>query len=368
MNAALGAFDKIKRRNLDYLLIETIKQIGVSNYSLLARMTGINPETVRYKVNKQLTKYGLGVQVNLNHAGLGMSAGLVIIDASPAKELLDQVSYLFFEGKVMGASKYVGLYAVPFRFKKKYNEVLSYLKQERAIADYQMYEAKWLRYPSFRPEFYDFDTKSWKVDWHRVDMTQGESGATSLDVDRDANVDYLDVKILKAMQETPTVSLARVATELSVNPRTLRYHHAEHVVKGKFILNSNVRWKKPILEGRPGDLMQLLALFRGVGQEGVTRARKLMNRIPFTWIEGGSEVGDYFALLDVPLDRLYETTRYVEGNTEDLRNNLSITMLDSQKSRYLYIPDEMFDPKRGWTLPGYRQEMARAEEGGERKS
>ena len=364
----MGAFDKIKRRNLDFLLIETIKQIGVSNYSLLARMTGINPETVRYKVNKQLTKYGLGVQVNLNHAELGMSAGLVLIDANPSKETLEQVSYLFYEGKVMGASRYVGLFAVPFRFKKKYAEVLGYLKQEKTIADYQIYEANWLRYPSFRPEFYDFDTKMWKVDWHRVDMTQGESGATSLDVNRDASVDYLDVQILKAMQENPTVSLAKVATQLNVNPRTLRYHHAEHVVKGKYILNSNVRWKKPVLEGRPGDLMQLLTLFKGVTQEGVVQARKLMNRIPFTWIEGGSEAGDYFALLDVPLDKLYETTRYIEGNTEDMRNNTSIVMLDSHKSRYLYLPDEMFDPKRGWTLPSYRGEMAKAEEAGERKS
>ena len=367
MNATLGAFDKIKRRNLDFLLIETIKQIGVSNYSLLARMTGINPETVRYKVNRQLTKYGLGVQVNLNHAGLGMSAGLVMIDANPSKETMDQVSYLFFEGKVMGASKYVGLFAVPFRFKKKYGEVLAYLKQEKAISDYQIYEASWLRYPSFRPEFYDFDSKVWKVDWHRVDMTQGESGATSLDVVRDAIVDYLDLRILKAMQENPTVSLAKVAAELDVNPRTLRYHHAEHVVKGKFILNSNVRWKKPFLEGKPGDLMQLLALFKGIGQESVVKARKLMNRIPFTWIEGGSEAGDYFAVLDVPLDRLYETTRYIEGNTDEIRNNLSIVMLDSQKSRYLFLPDEMFDPKRGWTLPGYRQEMAKAEEAEGRK-
>ena len=313
--------------------------------------------------------YGLGVQVNLNHAGLGMSSGLVVVDADPAKDLLDEVSYLFFEGKVIGASKYVGLYAVPFRFKKKYGEMLAYLKQQNGIEGYQIYDAKWLRYPSFRPEFYDFDAKVWNVDWKRVDMTQGESGATSVEIDRDAQVDYLDVKILKAMQENPTVSLAKVAAELHVNPRTLRYHHSEHVVKGKFILNSNVRWKRPALEGKPGDLMQLLTLFRGVGFDGVVRARKLMNRIPFTWIEGGSETGDYFALLDVPLDKLYETTRYIEANTGDVRSNLTIMMLDSMKSRYLCLPEEMFDPKRGWTLPGYRQEMAQVEGGtGPRRS
>ena len=360
----MGAFDKIKRRNLDFLLIETIKQIGVSNYSLLARMTGINPETVRYKVNKQLTKYGLGVQVNLNHAALGMSAGLIVVDADPAKEWLGQASYLIFEGKVIGAPKYVGLFAVPFRFKKKYADVLASFKQEKAITDFRVYDASWIRYPSFRPEFYDFDAKKWNVDWRRVDMTQGESGATSVDINRDSQVDYFDVKILKALQANPTVSLAKVAGEIDANARTLRYHHSEHVVKGKFILNSNVRWKRPALEGKPGELMQMLALFSGVGQDGVAKVRKLMNKIPFTWVEGGTEQGDYFALLDVPIERLYETTRYIEGNTEEVRNNLSIMMLDSMKSRSLSLPEEMFDPKRGWTLPAYRQEMTKVGEEG----
>ncbi|MDG6919443.1 MAG: winged helix-turn-helix domain-containing protein [Nitrososphaerota archaeon] len=357
----MGAFDKIKRRNLDFLLIETIKQIGVSNYSLLARMTGINPETVRYKVNKQLGKYGLGVQVNLNHAELGMSPGLLVVDAGPSKDWPGEASYLFFEGKVMGAPKHVCLFAVPFRFKKKYIDVLAYSKQRHDITDFQVYEADWMRYPSFRPEFYDFDAKRWNVDWRRVDMTQGENGATSLDVNHEAQVDYFDVRILKSMQQNPTVSLTKIAEEMGANPRTVRYHSNEHVTKRKMVLNSNVRWVRPILEGRPGDVMHVLTLFRGVGQEGVVRARKLMNRIPFTWVEGGSQAGDYFALLEVPMERLHETTRYIEGNTEGVRSSFSLMMLDSMKSRHLDLPDEMFDPKRGWTLPGYRQEMAGAE-------
>jgi DNA-binding Lrp family transcriptional regulator len=359
----MGPFDKIKRRNLDYLLIETIKQVGVSNYSLLARMTGLNPETVRYKISKQLTKYGLGVQVNLNHAEMGMSVGLMVVDADPAKEWLGEISYLFYEGKVIGAGKYVCLYAVPFRFKKKYSDIIAYLKEKREINNYELIDANWVRYPSFRPEFYNFDAKKWDVDWKRVGMTSAESGATSADINRETELDYFDIRILKAMQQNPTVSQAKVASEMNANPRTLRYHHAEHVVKGKMILNSNVRWRRPALEGKPGDVMQMVVLFRGLGREKAAMARKLMNRIPFTWVEGGSEGGDYFALLDVPIDRLYETARYVEGNTEDVKNSFSMLMLDSQKSRYLFLPEEMFDLKRGWTLPSYRQEMAKVGEG-----
>jgi len=361
----MGPFDKIKRRNLDYLLIETIKQVGVSNYSLLARMTGLNPETVRYKISKQLTKYGLGVQVNLNHAEMGMSVGLMVVEADPAKEWLGEVSYLFYEGKVIGSAKYVCLFAVPFRFKKKYSDIMAYLEEKREINGFELIDANWVRYPSFRPEFYDFDNKKWEVDWKRVGMTASESGLTSTDVNRETELDYFDIKILKAMQENPTVSLAKVASDMNANPRTVRYHHAEHVVKGKMILSSNVRWWRPAIEGKPGELMQMAVLFRGLGHEKVAAARKLMNKIPFTWVEGGSEGGDYFALLDVPIERLYETARYIEGNSEDVKYSFSIMMLDSQKSRYLFLPEEMFDPQRGWTLPSYRQEMARIGEGPE---
>ena len=55
-------------RNTEYLLLETIRQVGVSNYSLIARLTGLSAETVRYKVNKQLSKMGLGILINIDYA------------------------------------------------------------------------------------------------------------------------------------------------------------------------------------------------------------------------------------------------------------------------------------------------------------
>ena len=75
-------FERLKRRNQEYLLIETIKRVGPSNYSLLARLTGLNPETVRYKISKQLPKYGLGLTVNINYGELGFSMGLLRIKAN----------------------------------------------------------------------------------------------------------------------------------------------------------------------------------------------------------------------------------------------------------------------------------------------
>src|SRR5438445_13750515 len=64
----MSEFERLQRRNQDYVLLETIKQVGASNYSLIARLTGLNPETVRYKVSKQLAKLGLDLSINVNYS------------------------------------------------------------------------------------------------------------------------------------------------------------------------------------------------------------------------------------------------------------------------------------------------------------
>ena len=364
----MQSFEKLRRRNQEFQLLETIKQIGVSNYSLLGRMVGLNPETVRYKVNNQLARYGLGIQVNLNYTELGMAVGLLSVKADPARprSWLDSVSYLSFVGKVVGADQYFCTYAVPFRFKKKYLDLIASLKDQRIIEEFEAIEAQWIRNPSFRPEFDDFDERRRVVAWRRVDMTMDEVGASCTDVNRDAEVDYIDLRILRSMQVAPTVSLAKIAKEIDANARTLRYHHAEHVVKKKLILNSNIRWRKAELEGKQSELMQTVVSFKDLKREDMEPVRKLLNRIPFTWFEAGSEGGGYYAFLDIPIDRFHETIGYVETHADKMKEHLSIRMLDAAKSHALVLPDEMFDPKRGWTLPNYAQEMA--ELAGERRT
>ena len=164
-------FERLKRRNQDYLLIETIKRVGPSNYSLLARLTGLNPETVRYKISKQLGKFGLGLTVNINYSELGFSLGLVKVKAnsSSGKSWFDHAHYLMLLSKVVGTDKYICLYGIPFRFKKKYAETFEQLKANGLIDDYEMTELYWMRYPPFRSELYNFDTKSWNIDWKRIE-------------------------------------------------------------------------------------------------------------------------------------------------------------------------------------------------------
>ncbi|HZW85373.1 MAG TPA: hypothetical protein VFE91_05680 [Nitrososphaerales archaeon] len=348
----MGSVDKLQRRNQDYKLLETIKRVGVQNYSLLSRLTGLNAETIRYKVNRHLTKLGLATTINVNYGQLGLTIGYLMVTPNGAsgKSWSDRMSYTIFTGKRMGANKAFCVTAVPYRLKKKYIDSLEQIKAEGLIDDYEYKELYWMRYPPFRPEYYDFDDKAWKVDWNRFEMTMSEIGPSFVDVNRESDVDYIDLKILTAMMKDPTMPLAKTAKEISVNPRTVRYHHAEHVLKQGFILSNNIRWVKPFQEGNPGGVMQALIISRKLDEGGMTKVRKFCNSLPFTWLEAGSEDKTYMALVDIPMADFQTTIQQIEMHLQGAGESYEVAMLDASKTRPLTIPDEMYEPKRGWRL------------------
>ena len=339
-------------RSTEYLLIETIRQVGVSNYSLIARLTGLSAETVRYKVNKQLGKLGLGILVNIDYAQLGFSMGMLVVKPKPSStsSWLDMANYLILVSKVMGAEKYVCIYAVPYRFKKKHIDSMTDLQKIGLVDTFDYSEISWIRYPPMRSEFFDLDSGKWKVDWKKVDLTQSEAGPTSHLINQDAKVDYIDAKILRFMQEDPTISPAKIAKNLGANARTVRYHYAEHVQKGRLILGNNVRWIRGQVAGKSPEIMQLAFLFKGLEPEELNTVRKLCNRIPFTLMEASTENRGYFAFLDVPLEYFHDTISYVEQYTSTLGSKKEVIMLDPTKTQFLNVSDELFDKERGWRL------------------
>ncbi len=341
--------------------METIRQVGVSNYSLIARLTGLNPETVRYKVNKQLRKLGLSIQINIDFARLGFALCALHVKArsTEGRSWVDNSSYLLFAGKIMGSDRYLCLYALPFRFKKKYLDELSSLQQSHLIEQFESQEVSWLRYPPLRTEFFNFDEGQWVVDWNRIDSIHNEMGATSFfPTYQDAKVDSTDVQILRSLQEDPTVNPAKIAKSLGANARTVRYHYLEHIVKGKFILNNNVRWVEPLLQGKRAELMQVIFSFRNLNQEEVVEIRKLCNRIPFTWFEAGTTERSYLAFLEIPVTYFHETIRYLEKNTESVRERFEMMILDADKTKSFNVPVEMFDLDRGWRLLPFQETQA----------
>ena len=65
----------------------------------------------------------------------------------------------------------------------------------------------------------------------------------------------------------------------------------------------------------------LAALYYGVRglkaleQDEITVVRKLFNKLPFTWVEGGTEGRDYFAFMDVPILSFHECVAFIENES-----------------------------------------------------
>ncbi|HZW57384.1 MAG TPA: AsnC family protein [Nitrososphaerales archaeon] len=363
-------------RSTEYLLVETIRRVGVSNYSLIARLTGLNSETVRYKVNRQLSRMGLGVKVSLDYSNLGFSMSVLDVRARyhPNRTWADYCSYLTFVGKVMGSDRYLCIYALPHRFKKKYTDELTSLQTSGLIEQFESTDVMWARNPPFRSEFYDFDHSRWNIDWERVDTAEKEMGLTTLfPCKEDPKIDSIDVKIILSLQEDPTINPAKIAKQLGANPRTIRYHYLEHVVKAKLILGNNVRRVDPTSgdQQQQGNVMKVALSFKELQQEEANAMQKICNKIPFTWLELKVANGGYLALLEIPVQHFQDTVQYIEGKTEPLQKKLDFLILDSFKTQSLNIPYEMFDLERGWRLmPFLRKHGTEREEGsdgGEKK-
>ena len=338
--------------NAEYLLIETIRQVGVSNYSLIARLTGMNPETVRYKINNQLSKLGLQILINVDYSKIGFQMGLLSVKPNPTagRTWLDHASYLTFVSKVMAQDRYLCLYAIPHRFKKKYSDAISEMNSLNLIDDFSLTPISWVRYPPLRTEFFDIDTGRWNINWGRIDMMKQELGVASKTIDTDAKIDYIDAKILKYMQEDPTISPAKIARLIDANPRTVRFHYSEHVMKGGLILCNNVKWSKPATQGDPRQTMQLAVLYDGVSGDLPAAARRICNRIPFTVMEAQFEERGYFAFLDIPMEYFHETVSYLERSLPGQPSDRQTLILDPGKTQFLNFPEELFDSERGWRL------------------
>ena len=338
--------------NSEYLLIETIRQVGVSNYSLIARLTGLNPETVRYKINKQLAKLGLEIMINIDYSKIGFQMGLLSVkpNSTAGRTWLDHASYLTFVSKAITQDRYLCLYAVPHRFKKKYADSMTEMKNLHLIDEFEFKPISWVRYPPLRMEYYDLETGVWKVDWKRIDSIQNEAGVTSKVVDTDAKIDYIDTKILRLMQEEPTISPAKIARIINANPRTVRFHYTEHVMKGGLILCNNVRWSRPQVQGSTPQTMQVALLLSGLSSEETLLARRLCNRMPFTVMEASLEERGYFAFLDIPMEYFHETVNYLERSLPSASGDHQTIILDAGRTQFLNFPEELFDSERGWRL------------------
>ncbi len=344
-------------QNGDSLIVQAVREVGVGNYSEISRRTGLNSETIRYKIKKGFARKGLMIRIAPNYNRLGLALKWINITFAPqcedvAGRVLDRLSkigYLMYFGKRMAKRSFAVIFSVPPKHWTEYKDFLQALTERGIIESYEYDDLVLMRNVSIRPEYYDFDKRNWSVEWKEVEDMRITPDAVTVEVDENPALDSLDLKLLAELQTDATLPLAKIAQKLGVKPNNLRYHYWSHVMKKELISGHNVRWVGKSREEREKLVVRLLFTFRGLEGDESFKLQTLFNKFPFTTLELASDHGTYYVFASLPVNYIVSAAKYLTDNVRGLEGKMKISVIDPTLAAAYTFPFEMFDDKRGWT-------------------
>jgi len=338
-------------------IVEAIKKVGPRNCSEIARLTGIPTETVRYKIKNQLAEKGVVISAVLNSNEIGIPAHLLNLNftndfrsAAPSLlEILSKIGYITYYTRVLPQGTYLAKLQIPPKFREEYDKFLRSLVNIEILKSYEVKPLAWERYLSLKPEYYDFYNKSWVVDWKTVSASKAFLQQADTAVKEQPEIDKPDVFILKELQLDCTRSITDIATKLQMNPKTLRYHFAQHVQDKRLIQDYSVRWtgNSSLTERRW--IMGVFLRVKDPTAEELWKAQAAFGKLPFTWFDAVAEDRSlYLAEIALPSTYYLDTMNYLYSECIAFGDKLEHQLADYACSSSFTIPYEMFDETRGW--------------------
>jgi len=339
-----------------YTIVEAIKRVGPRNVSLISRLTGIPVETVRYKIRRQLIKNGIGVHVGVDYDRLGLVRCWLDLnfdercrDSAPqVLEMLSKTGYLIYYGRILPQGTYISIIALPPNLKARYVEFLNSMVNLGILASYRMDDLAWIRHLSMRPEYYSFDTKTWNVDWESLHQSRV---IVKKMMDSDVGepmADKTDLLILSELQIDSMKPISKIAKNLGLKSKTVRYHYMEHIIRRGLITNFIVRWQGLGAKAWRSTLNMPIEL-RDLTRGSLLEVQKAFHRLPFTWFDAvSSNQSLYLAFVSLPIDQYVNFLNYLRTNITDYDRRFGIKFIDTSCADSYTVPYEMFDEARGW--------------------
>ncbi|MEM0382659.1 MAG: hypothetical protein QW580_08410, partial [Nitrososphaerota archaeon] len=222
------------------------------NLSLISMLTGIPRETVRYKVKKQLKNLGFTIQMIPNVYRMGLTRlcarltftkdGLKI--ARNILEELGRNSYLSYYGKIAFSNDYLVLINPPLRWAGTFSDLFNNLQDEGIVERFEISEIKEVGYPHVSYRLFDFEKGTWKIGEEDDATSEGIVTIQKASSEETTNylVDSMDLAIITELLGDAFKPLTRVSPMIGHDPRLLRYHFQEHVVRKGLIAGYVLNW------------------------------------------------------------------------------------------------------------------------------
>ncbi len=335
-------------------LVEAINRVGIQNVSLLSRLTGIPKETIRYMLRKRFPELGLRTDVVVDYAKLGLERYFAMLRFSPdtldqAPELMDRlakVAFLVYRTALAFDPWYIAMFAIPVSFSDEFQAFLNRMVREGILKNVRTERLEWDRRPELKSKYHDFHSRTWEVDWNRMNAHL-EPPPAHLPINEPAakpEVDAIDTLLVKELELDSRRNFTTVARKLMINDRTLRWHYTNHI--SPMITSYYVRWL-PMGPKQEVKLIGLLCEFNDLSSTRMTRIRQLFNTFPFTWYEGGRRDGYYQIQAGIPAEHLIDSLRFLNKNLNELGSDRRTYALDLTTSVWYTIPYENFG-EDGW--------------------
>ena len=336
-------------------LVEYLQILGPRNISAIAREVGHHPETVRYWVGK-LNNMGFRCVPVINYAKFGLRPVISILRLSKVLhghemsfgKLLAEVAYCSFFARTLFDKSLIAYFYLPADKTSAFLEFMNKLKEMELVEAYKAYVTS-ARVPlPFRPEFFDFQHRTWSINWKELDSVGQPILAEDL---QPSLFDALDVKMVRAIQKNPAEEFMGLAAEIDkkLTLKTVLYHYKAHLVGRRLLSGYNVLWT-----GEPAITPAHRVLYPKIWLENLTYSEYVsalgaLTSLPFSWaIFYNDDRTFLYSEAVIPQYQFIEAATWLsERLPPEVAAKLRIAFIDRNTATAYLFPSHMFDASSG---------------------
>ncbi len=322
---------------------------------------GEHKESVRYWF-KKLLKQGIVIQASVNFERLGLTRVVAVADfaseyESQAEAILiamSQLCYVQSFVKTLPDGHFIIKATVPNEFVNPWIDMLRRLGDQGLFTSLEFSTYDSARNAPMKSDLYDFDAGRWEFEWSTPakvypDVLEGPSPK--------AQVDRIDLEIMKWLQRDETKPLSEIQKETGINYKTLSFHHRKHVLGRQMLKGHKVNWigtsynpQSDRGKHRRHTYQPIDIILNGITPSEKSRIMGLTNALPFLWFEASGR-SSYYAQLVFPTETISEAMEFLARALLPVKDRARWFMVDQKHSLAFTFEPKLYDNEsRMWTF------------------
>jgi DNA-binding Lrp family transcriptional regulator len=252
----------------DIKMLEALCEVGPSNISKVARITGISRKVLMRRIERMQSdpQFFLRMHTAVYHTNLGLRKSVVFIEAEPGMEqllfdcLLTNDFWLYICRSYGRGEGCTAIYAVPVEHCSELEEFIHEMRRIGVAKDAQICWSTCFQCGRITSEWFDTCQENWVFpwdDWVKEVQTQTTDLPYTLVESKSYlnHADEIDLKMMEKLEADATRTLSQVARNLGISRQLAQFHYREH------LLGRNLIEGYEVFVMRYGDSSYVMAYF-----------------------------------------------------------------------------------------------------------